>query len=312
MRRLAADEARASMDRRAFLKAGLAAGMAVAAGGHTSGLFAAAKPSIAVGSKNFTEQLICGQLVATLLENAGFAVDRKLRLGGTAICHEALVSGNIDVYVEYTGTALTAILKLPTQADPAKVYDTVSRAYISSFKAAWLRPWGFNDTYAIAMRKDTAGRLGVKSISDLKGKAESLTLGGTQEFIVRPDGLPGLQKSYGITFKSAKGMDFGLMYEAVAKGDVDAISSLSTDGRNITLDLALLQDDKHFFPPYYAAPVVRAEKLGRFPQIGNALNALAGKIDDKMMANLNLLVDQNKKDPGDVAKEFLKQVGLVK
>ena len=170
MTRPAVENARASMDRRVFLKVALAAGTAVVTGGHASASFAAAKPSFVVGSKNFTEQLICGQLVAALLENAGFAVDRKLRLGGTAICHEALVSGNIDAYVEYTGTALTAILKLPTQADPAKVYDTVSQAYKSSFKAVWLRPWGFNDTYAIAMRKDTAGRLGVSPSPTSKGR----------------------------------------------------------------------------------------------------------------------------------------------
>jgi osmoprotectant transport system substrate-binding protein len=299
------------MNRRRLLQLGLGAGTAVTLGG-AGALFGAAKPQVAVGSKNFTEQLICGQLVAALLEDAGYPVVRKLRLGGTAICHEALLSGNIDTYVEYTGTALTAILKMPTQADPASVYETVSRAYRSRFKVTWLKPWGFNDTYAIGMRKDTAARLGVKSISDLRGKAESLTLGATQEFIVRPDGLPGLEKAYGIHFKAARGLDFGLMYEAVAKGDVDAISSLSTDGRNITLDLALLQDDRHFFPPYYAAPVVRDATLNQAPQIADVLNRLAGKIDDRMMANLNLLVDQNKRDPADVARTFLKQVGLTK
>lgn len=270
----------------------------------------AGKP-ITVGSKNFTEQLIVGQIVAALLEHAGYQVDRKLNLGGTAVVHQALVSGDVDVYVEYTGTGLTALLKLPAQTDPDKVYETVKREYESRFKATWLSPWGFNNTYALAMRADRAQALGVKTIADLDGKAQDLTFGGTQEFITRPDGLPGIEKTYGLKFKQARGMDFGIMYQAVASGQVDVASAFATDGRIAALNLVTLEDNKRFFPPYYAAPVVRQEVLQRDPKIAEVLNTLAGKIDDDTMRRLNAQVDQEKKEPADVARAFLKERGYI-
>ncbi|HEY8368933.1 MAG TPA: glycine betaine ABC transporter substrate-binding protein [Thermodesulfobacteriota bacterium] len=267
--------------------------------------------TVTVGSKNFTEQLIVGQIVAALLEHAGYQVDRKLNLGGTAVVHQALVSGDVDVYVEYTGTGLTALLKLPAQTDPDKVYETVKREYESRFKATWLSPWGFNNTYALAMRADRAQALGVKTIADLEGKAQDLTFGGTQEFITRPDGLPGIEKTYGLKFKQARGMDFGIMYQAVASGQVDVASAFATDGRIAALNLVTLEDNKRFFPPYYAAPVVRQEVLQRDPKIAEVLNTLAGKIDDDTMRRLNAQVDQEKKEPADVARAFLKERGYI-
>jgi glycine betaine/choline ABC-type transport system substrate-binding protein len=267
---------------------------------------------VTVGSKNFTEELIVGELEALLLQNAGYHVNLKLNLGGTIIAHEALLRGDIDTYVEYTGTGLTAILKLSVVTNPQKVYAIVAREYQKQFKLTWLRPWGFNDTYALVMRKDRAAKLGVKDISDLRRIASTLTLGATQEFIVRPDGLPGLAKKYGgLTFKAVRGLDPGIMYQAVASGQVDVISGFSTDGRIPALKLVPLVDDKHFFPPYFAAPVVRDSTLARAPGIAAVLNKLGGKISDNTMARLNRQVDLDKKDPAAVARAFLKQEGLI-
>jgi len=273
---------------------------------------AGAKPKVAVGSKDFTEQLIVGQMAAVLLEDAGYQVDRKLNLGGTAVVNQALMNGDVDTYVEYTGTGLTALLKLPVQTDPQQVYDTVKKEYESQFKATWLKPWGFNNTYALTMRQDRAAEMGAKKISDLKEKASGLVFGGTQEFLTRPDGLPGVEQLYGLKFKEDKGMDPGIMYQAVDQKQVDVISAFATDGRIVGLKLVTLEDDKKFFPPYFAAPVIRQDTLAKDPQIAEVLNKLGGKIDDSTMANLNLKVDQDKKEPLDVAKEFLKQQGLIK
>lgn len=270
------------------------------------------KPTVKVGSKDFTEQLIVNEMAAALLEDAGYPVQRKLNLGGSAVVHQAVVSGDVDMYVEYTGTGLTAILKLPVQTDPQKVFDTVKQGYETQFKSTWLKPWGFNDTYALAMRQDQATQLGIKSISDLKSKADTLTLGATQEFITRPDGLPGLQTTYGVKFKDSKGMDPGIMYQAVDSKQVDVISGFSTDGRIPAQNLTVLADDKQFFPPYFAAPVVRQDLLAKDPAIADVLNKMSGKLDDKTMASLNLQVDKDKKEPGDVAKSWLKQQGLIK
>ncbi len=270
------------------------------------------KPTIRVGSKQFTEQLIIGNMYALLLEDAGYTVDRKLNLGGTAVVHQALVSGELDMYAEYTGSALAAILKLPVETDQQLVYDTVKKEYDSQFKLTWLDPIGFNNTYAMAMRQDRAAELGVTKLSDLKGKAESLTVGGTQEFLSRSDGLQGLESAYGIKFKESRGMDAGLVFQAVASGQVDIASGTSTDGRVGELDLVLLEDDLPFFPPYYIAPVVRQDTLAKDPELMAVLNKLAGKIDETTMAGLNLQVDDEKKEPEDVARAFLKDNGYIK
>lgn len=302
-------------------------------GGSTQG----SKPTVRIGSKDFTEQLLVGEMAAALLEDAGYKVDRKLNLGGTAVVHQALVNGDIDAYVEYTGTGLLAILKLPiptmggtpaaaASASPSPemagtpaassigqaVYDIVKSEYKKQFDLVWLDSWGFNDTYTLALRADKAAELGAKTISDLKGKADKLVFGATQEFLTRPDGLPGLDKAYGFEFKDAKGFDPGLLYQAVDSKQVDIISAFATDGRIPALKLVTLVDDLHFFPPYFAAPVVRQDLLTKAPDVATVLNKLSGKIGDSTMAGLNLQVDQDKKDPGDVAHAFLQQQGLIK
>ena len=256
------------------------------------------KPTVRVGSKNFTEQILVNEMIALLLEDAGYEVERQLDLGGTAIVHEALVNDEIDTYVEYTGTGLLAILNLPLPAatpgagasaaaspsamagvDP--IYEIVKREYQSRFNLVWLDPLGFNDTYVLAMREEQASELGVTKISDLIGKANDLTFGGTQEFLTRPDGLPGLTERYeGLEFGDERGMDAGIMYQAVDSGDVDVISAFATDGRIFARGLVTLEDDLGFFPPYFAAPVVRQELLDEDPAIADVLNRLGGRIDD--------------------------------
>ena len=273
---------------------------------------ATAQEKIVVGSKGFTEQVILGNMISLLLESNGFKVDRKIGLGGTVICHEALVRGDISVYVEYTGTGLTTILKKPVLKDPEEVYQTVRKDYEEKLKLTWLKPWGFNNTYCIVMRKADAERLKVKKISDLKALAGGLVFGATIEFLARPDGVPGLTKHYDLKFKDQKGMDPGLVYKAIAENQVDVISGFATDGRIPAFNLVVLDDDLKFFPPYFAAPVVRMDLLAKAPKVAEVLNRLAGKISDDAMAALNYTVDGKKQEAEAVAKDFLKSQGLVK
>ncbi|MGF7162466.1 glycine betaine/choline ABC-type transport system substrate-binding protein [Rhodoligotrophos appendicifer] len=272
---------------------------------------AQAADKITVGSKNYTESIVITHMLADLLEAKGYEVDRKIGLGGTSVIHEAIVSGEIDVYPEYTGTALLVILKEPVVNDPDKAYEIVKDGYAEKFKLTWLKPLGFNDTYALAMRRADAEKLGIKSLSDLGAHSGDLTLGSTQEFQVRPDALPGLSKAYDLKFKASRGMDPGLVYQAIANGNVDVISVFTTDGRIKANDLVVLKDDKMFFPPYYLTPIVRAETLAAHPDVADALNALVGKIDEATMIEINSSIDQDKRPAEEVAKEFLKKSGLI-
>jgi len=270
------------------------------------------KPVIAVGSKGFTEQLILGNMIALLAESNGFKVDRKIGLGGTVICHEAMVRGDINVYVEYTGTGLTVILKKSVLKDPEEVYQVVKKDYEEKFKLTWLKPWGFNNTYCVVMRRSDAARLNVKRISDLKPFAKDLIFGATIEFAARPDGVPGLTKHYGLNFKDLKGMDPGLVYKAIAEKQVDVISGFATDGRIPALNLVVLEDDLKFFPPYFAAPMVRMDLLSKAPRVGDILNKMAGRISDIDMATLNYAVDGKKIEAEIVARDYLKNNELIK
>ncbi len=269
------------------------------------------KPTVSVGSKAFTEQLVVGNMVALLLESKGYPVNRKLGLASTALVHAALLKGDVDVYVEYTGTGLVTILKQPVIGDPQAVYDTVKKMYAEQFHLVWAKPWGFNNTYALMMRQADTDRLKIKSISDLRSRSKDLVLGATPEFLSRPDGIAGLSKQYGLTFKDMRGMDAGLMYQAVASRQVDIISGFATDGRIPQLKLAVLDDDQKFFPPYYAAPVLRADLVQKSPIILEVLNRLAGKMTNDTMAKLNLEVDGNRRAPDEVAAEFLRGLHLI-
>ena len=262
---------------------------------------------IVVGSKNFTEQVILGELLAQQIENkTNLQVDRKLNLGGTLVCHEAMLAGQVDAYVEYTGTGLTAILKQPPSNDPTRVYDNVKSEYKSRFGVEWTEPLGFNNTFAIIIRKSDADRLKLKSISDAAPQTAKWVAGFGYEFIEREDGYPGLSKAYGLRFpQPPRVMDLGLTYKAAAERQVDFIAGNSTDGLIDALGLVVLEDDKHYFPPYDAVPLIRDAVVMKHPEVREALRALGGKISAEQMRRMNYAVDGEHKDVKQVVKEFL-------
>jgi len=267
---------------------------------------------IRIGSKNFTEQLILGELMAQVIEaHTSLEVERRFNLGGTMICHGALESGEIDLYAEYTGTALTAILKQLVIADPMQAHEAVKIEYASRFEAEWLSPFGFNNTYAITVRRSDASARQLQSISDLVAISSTLRAGFTAEFAERPDGFPGLRTAYGLEFGKVQDLDPAIMYQAIAQEEVDVICAFATDGRIAAFELQPLEDDKGFFPPYQAAPVVRAEVLDAHPKLRDVLGLLAGLLDDSTMQRLNFEVDAHKKSPQVVAQDFLEIQGLL-
>jgi glycine betaine/choline ABC-type transport system substrate-binding protein len=252
-------------------------------------------------------------MLADLVESeTGLAVDRRFNLGGTLVCFNALRQGGLDAYVEYTGTALTTILKEPPDNDPARVREKVGRALSSRDGVTCLDPFGFENTFAILMRRDQAARLGVRTISDLARHAAEVRPGFGPEFMNRPDGYPGLVRAYGLKFTTPpREVDRNLLYQAVARGSLDVAAGDSTDGRIAALDLVVLDDDRRYFPPYEAVPLVRAETLRRHPRLRAALDRLAGKITPETMRRLNSEVDARRRDPAEVAREFLRSLGLL-
>lgn len=268
--------------------------------------------TVTIGTKNFTEQLILGEIMAQLIEaRTNLTVERRFNLGGTMICHGALVNGEIDLYAEYTGTGLTAILGHSVISDPEEALQHVTEAYRKRFGAQWLRPFGFNNTYAITVRKADAEKYGWTQISNLIAAASKLRAGFTSEFAERPDGYPGLTKNYGLQFGEIRDMDPALMYQAVSQGEVDVICAFATDGRIAAYHLKPLEDDRHFFPPYYAAPVIREETLQAHPNLGNILSLLGEVLNDPEMQRLNFEVDGKKQRPAEVAESFLRAKGLL-
>ena len=266
---------------------------------------------IVVGSKNFTEQLILGELVAQLLERStNLKVERKLNLAGTAVCHQALISGDIDVYPEYSGTALISVLKSTAPEDSDAAWSALKEQYAKRFDLKWLPPLGFANTYALAVHRGHAEARGWHEISDLRKDAKHLRGGFTSEFLEREDGYPGLSKRYGLKLGSTVDMDPSLMYQAARDSKVDVISAFSTDGRIAAFNLQVLEDDQHFFPPYDAALVVRGQTLEKYPEVEAALTRLSGTLSAEAMQKLNLAVDRDRKLPRDVAKQFLLDAGL--
>jgi glycine betaine/choline ABC-type transport system substrate-binding protein len=266
-----------------------------------------AQDRIVVGSKNFTEQSILAELVAQQIERrTELKVERRLFLGGTFVCHRAITAGEIDIYVEYTGTALAAILERPPLQDPAAVYDSVREAYAEHFELVWGEPLGFNNTFAILVRGDDARRLGLETISQVARYTPEWRAGFGYEFTEREDGFPGLARTYGLEFaEPPRTMDLGLTYRALADGQVDLIAGNSTDGLIAALDLVQLSDDRAYFPPYEAAPVIRDEVLLRYPEVGDALDELAGRLPDAEMRYLNYQVDAEHRDLAVVVSEWL-------
>ncbi|MCI0403542.1 MAG: ABC transporter substrate-binding protein [Acidobacteria bacterium] len=269
--------------------------------------------TIIIGSKNFTEQVVLSELIAQHLENRTvLRVERRFYLGGTYLCHQSMLAGRIDLYPEYTGTALTAILKETPQDGSRAVYERVRDEYAQQFSLEVAEPLGFNNTFAIVVRGEDARRLNLRTISDAARHAPQWRAGFGYEFTERPDGYQGLAQTYGLKFGSPpRIMDLGLLYRALLEKQVDLVAGNSTDGLITALDLVILEDDKGYFPPYEAVPLVRAETLERHPALRPALAELAGRISDADMRQMNYAVDGEHRDVKDVAREFLQRIGLA-
>jgi osmoprotectant transport system substrate-binding protein len=271
-----------------------------------------AKP-IVIGSKPFTEGVLLSELAAQLIEgNTQLKVERKFNLGGTIVAFNALKNGDLDLYPEYTGTGLVAILKQPAVMDADKAFAIVQKEFNNQFRIKWLKPLGFNNTYAMAVPEELAVQHNLKSTSDLAKIIDMLTFGAEQDFFGRVDGYDGFTQAYGFKFKNVKQMEIGLKYKAIANKEVNVINAFSTDGLLITYKLRVLVDDKKYFPPYHGAFLVRIGALEKYPQLETVLDKLAGQITDSEMQKLNFEVDQEKKDPAVVVKTFLKVKGLVR
>jgi len=286
---------------------------------------------VRIGSKNFTEQLILGEMYVLLLENAGIATESRLNLGGTQVAHKALLAGEIDLYPEYTGTGLTVILGMPIEsvtsgtpvagaATPAdqvesidqQVYDIVSDEYLEQFDLVWLDESAFNNTQALAVKRAFAEERSISTISELTEIAGELTMVAPSDFVERPDGLKGLQDFYGMEFGNVLSVEPGIRYQALEEDQAQVVLAFGTDGQVAGMDLVLLKDDKGLWPPYHVAPVVRNETLTANPGIADALNPVAPLLTDPVMSGLNWQVDgPDKQEPIDVARAFLEQQGLL-
>jgi osmoprotectant transport system substrate-binding protein len=274
---------------------------------------AAGGATISVGSKDFAEQFILGQMYALMLEDAGFNVERRMNLGATPVAQAALENGDIDLYPEYTGTALITVLDLPVNSDPQEVYDTVSQAYQEQFNLAWLQPAPLNNTQALVITQEDAEQYGIETISDMVAQADELVMAGPDEFQERSDGLPGLKRVYGeFDLEEYKAVGTGsLRYQALLNDDADIAVGFGTDGEISAFDLMVLEDNQNLFPPYQVAPVVRQDTIEANPQIRDALNTLSPVLTTEVMRELNYEVTGNQREPADVAREFLEQEGLL-
>lgn len=288
---------------------------------------------VRIGSKNFTEQLILGEMYALLLENAGIATEKQLNLAGTEVAQSALVAGEIDLYPEYTGTGLTVVLGMPVnevmQATPVggmpeatpvgaeasvdqRVYDLVSEGYADQFDLIWLDQSAFNNTQALVITQDAAEGGSIETISQLAPKAGEITIVAAADALDRDDGIRGIEETYGLTFGNVVTVDPSLRYQAIEDGQAQAVLAFSTDGQIAGMDLVLLEDDKNLWLPYHVAPVVRDATLTAYPGIADALNPLASVLTDDVMAGLNWQVDgPDKLDPEEVARTFLTEQGLI-
>jgi len=270
-------------------------------------------PTITVGSKFFTEQVVLAELLAQHIEaRTDIHVIRKTNLGGTLLCHKALLSGDLDLYVEYTGTALTAVLnEAPGTDDSAKIYQRVKQGYAERFAIEVAEPLGFENTFAMVVRGADARQYHLQTISDIVPIAPRWRAGFGYEFLERPDGYQGWSQRYGLRFMAPPSvMDLGLIYRALVEKKVDVVAGNSTDGLISALDLVALADDRHYFPPYDAVPIVRRDALTRFPSLRAALADLAGKISAEDMRRLNASVDADQRDAAAVVREFRSTRGL--
>lgn len=271
------------------------------------------KKSVVIGSKDFSENIILGEMFAQLIENnTDIEVVRKLNMGGTFVCFEAIKNGDIDIYPEYTGTGLTAQLKMDVITDSEEAYRVVAEEFNKQFNIKWLSPLGLNNTYTLAVTQEVVDEYGVETFSDLAAVSEGLIFGAEHEFFNRQDGFEGLVDAYDMKFKGEpKKMQVALKYQAIGNGDMDVTDAFATDGQIIQYNLKILEDDKGFFPPYYVAPIVKNETLEQFPELEGVLDMLAGLVDDATMTELNYRVDVEGESVEAVATDFLTNAGLV-
>jgi osmoprotectant transport system substrate-binding protein len=268
---------------------------------------------IVIGSKDFSENILLGEIFSQLIEaKTDIKVERKLNLGGTFVCFEAIKNGQIDIYPEYTGTGLTAQLKMDVIGEPDEAYRVVAEEFNKQFDIKWLSPLGFNNTYTLAVNDKVYQQYGVETFSDLAKISENLVFGAEHEFFDRQDGYEGLVEKYSLKFRGEpKKMNVSLKYQAIGNGDMDVTDAFATDGAIKQYNLKVLTDDLGFFPPYYAAPIIRNATLERYPELEDVLNTLANAIDDATMTGLNYKVDVEGKNVATVAKEFLNERGLL-
>lgn len=269
--------------------------------------------SITIGSKDFGENIVIAEMLSQLVEtHTDLKVNRKLNLGGTFVNFNAIKNNQIDIYPEYTGTGLTAHLKMDVVNDPDESYRIVSEEFVKQWDIVWLEPFGFNNTYTLAVTPEVYEKYGVETYSDLIPYAGELVFGAEHEFFDRQDGFDGLVEMYGLNFKGEPmKLNASLKYQAIGRGDMDVTDAFATDGPIKQYNLKILEDDLGFFPPYHAAPIVRKEVLDKHPELKSVLNMLAGKLDDATMTELNYLVDVEGKAVEQVAKEFLTSLNLV-
>lgn len=269
--------------------------------------------SITIGSKDFGENIVIAEMLSQLVEtHTDLKVNRKLNLGGTFVNFNAIKNNQIDIYPEYTGTGLTAHLKMDVVNDPDESYGIVSEEFVKQWDIVWLEPFGFNNTYTLAVTPEVYEKYGVETYSDLIPYAGELVFGAEHEFFDRQDGFDGLVEMYGLNFKGEPmKLNASLKYQAIGRGDMDVTDAFATDGPIKQYNLTILEDDLGFFPPYHAAPIVRKEVLDKHPELKSVLNMLAGKLDDATMTELNYLVDVEGKAVEQVAKEFLASLNLV-
>jgi osmoprotectant transport system substrate-binding protein len=268
---------------------------------------------IVISSKNFTESLVLGELMAQEIEaHTPLKVERRFYLAGTYICQQGILAGRIDIYPEYTGTALTAILKQKPESDRTQVYQRVKSEYEKRLGLTLGPAFGFNDTFAMEIRGEEARRLNLKTLSEAAAYAPRWRAGFGYEFMERPDGYKGLVAAYGLHFAEApRIMDLGLLARALHEGQIDLAAGNTTDGLIPALDLFVLEDDRHYFPPYEAVPVVRRQTLEQHPEVARVLAGFAGKISDQEMQQLNYAVDGQHRDVKAVAREFLRKKQLL-
>ena len=267
---------------------------------------------IVIGSKNFTEQLVLGEIFAQQIENkTHLKVERRFYLAGTYICHQSILAGRIDIYPEYTGTALTAILKQPPKGTKQEVYNEIKSEYAKHFKLAIGQPLGFNDTFAMQIRGEDARKLNIRTISEAAKYSPLWHAGFGYEFMERPDGYKGLAQTYNLHFaEEPRIMDLGLLARSLKEKRVDITAGNSTDGLIYAFDFYVLEDDRHYFPPYEAVPVMREQMLNKHPEVKQIVDELTGKITEEDMRQLNYAIDGQHRNVTEIVSEFLKKKNL--